>query len=195
MEFSTNDAFNSSEEIADSANYADLRLYTIKDTAADTPQLDGVSKANYTWSAAGPSAFVPPTGAAFSYFSATCYFFGRDLYRSLGGRVPIGLVASDWGGQKVECFSSPEAMADATCGGTQALLVGAHNDVASEPGLRYSAIERLSLPAQASDEPNPGTSQLWYGQIYPFLPMRFTGAVWYQGWFYAAARFNWQSHF
>ena len=189
MEFSTNDAFNSSEEIADSANYAGLRLYTIKDTAADTPQLDGVSKANYTWSTAGPSAFVPPTGAAFSYFSATCYFFGRDLYRSLGGKVPIGLVASDWGGQKVECFSSPDAMADATCGGTQELPVDA-SAAASDVGvavsdagaaLRYSAIERLSLSTSVGDEPNPGTSQLWYGQIYPFLPMRFTGAVWYQG--------------
>ena len=27
------------------------------------------------------------------------YFFGRDLYRELNGSVPIGLVASDWGGQ------------------------------------------------------------------------------------------------
>ena len=26
------------------------------------------------------------------------------------GEVPIGLVDSDWGGQKVECFSSPDAL-------------------------------------------------------------------------------------
>jgi len=32
--------------------------------------------------------------------------------------VPIGLVASDWGGQKVEAFSSPDALHDKTCGGT-----------------------------------------------------------------------------
>ena len=79
MEFSTNDAFNATAEIADSINYPNLRLYTIADTAADTPQDDGKSKATYQWGVAGPEAFVPVGGAAFSYFSATCYFFGRDL--------------------------------------------------------------------------------------------------------------------
>ena len=101
MEFSTNYAFNASEEIADSARYAEgLRLYTIMDTKADSPQYDGSSKANYTWSPAGPEAFVPVGGASFSYFSATCYFFGRDLYTALGATTPIGLVATDWGGRE-----------------------------------------------------------------------------------------------
>jgi len=155
MEFSTNDAFNATQEIEDSINYPDLRLYTIKDTPANSPQLDGVSKADYQWGVSSPASFVPVGGNGMSYFSATCYFFGRDLYKALGGDVPIGLVASDWGGQRVEAFSSPDAMADTTCGGTQ---------------------EPTEGPV-----PNPGTSQLWYGQIYPFLNMRFTGATWYQG--------------
>ena len=51
MEFSTNDAFNATEEIADSINYPDLRLYTIKDTASDVPLYDGVSKARPVQSA------------------------------------------------------------------------------------------------------------------------------------------------
>lgn len=164
MQFSTNDAFNASAEIADSINYPDLRFYTIKLTEANSPQYDGSSAANYQWGVSGPSSFVPPGGAHFSYFSATCYFFGRDLYKSLGGEVPIGLVASDWGGQRVECFSSPDALADETCGGTVT------------PGVGEMA---------GHDTPNrrrlPGNTQLWYGQIYPFLPMRFKGATWYQG--------------
>jgi sialate O-acetylesterase len=39
MQFSVNDAFNASAEIADSSNYPDLRFYTIKLTTADTPQV------------------------------------------------------------------------------------------------------------------------------------------------------------
>merc|ERR1711957_501432 len=69
MEFSVNNAFNASQEIADS-----------------------------TWAVSGPGAFSPVGGTGFSWFSAACYFFGRDVYQSLNGEVPIGLVASNWGG-------------------------------------------------------------------------------------------------
>jgi hypothetical protein len=99
-------AFDAASELEDSHNYPNLRLYTITDTAADTPQIDGKSKSNYQWGVSNASSFQPVGGPAFSYFSATCYFFGRDLYKALGGAIPIGLVASDWGGQKVECSYS-----------------------------------------------------------------------------------------
>jgi sialate O-acetylesterase len=191
MEFSTNMAFDAEAELEDSANYPNLRLYTIADTAADTPQIDGKSKTNYQWGVSNSSAFQPVGGAGFSYFSATCYFFGRDLYKALGGAIPIGLVASDWGGQKVECFSSPDAIQDATCGGT--VNASTNNELVGGPlasrrpnsTLHYTPLESLSLVEtdgdEVQDQPNPGTSQLWFGQIYPFINMRFTGATWYQG--------------
>ena len=50
-----------------------------------------------------------------SWPSATCNFFGRELYKKLKN-IPIGLVASAWGGQKIEHFSSLDALADETCG-------------------------------------------------------------------------------
>ena len=185
MEFSTNDAFNSSAEIADSINYPDLRLYTIKDTPADAPQYDGTSKANYTWNVSWPGAFEPPGGPGFSYFSATCFFFGRDLHRALGGKVPVGLVASDWGGQKVECFSSPDALADTSCGGTVAPGPAGASEMmaaaAEASATHFTPLERESLPASGQNDdpvPNPGPSQLWFGQIYPLLNLRFTGATW-----------------
>ena len=46
---------------------------------------------------------MPVGGKEMSYFSAVCYFFGRDLYLSLGGQVPIGLIAAAQGGVKVCC--------------------------------------------------------------------------------------------
>ena len=201
MEFSTNDAFEGADEIADSLNYPDLRLYTISDTASDTPRTDGVSKAPYRWSASQPDAFVAPGAGSFSFFSATCYFFGRDLYKALsvdngGTAIPVGLVASDWGGQTVEAFSSPDALADATCGGTvappTAAAAAAHAAQVRLPLRPRTALERIAADAVAAATcnattadgggpvPNPTASQLWFGQIYPFLHMRFTGATWYQ---------------
>eukprot|EP01043_Picozoa_sp_COSAG02_P022325 COSAG02_NODE_1158_length_14185_cov_21.954778_3_plen_104_part_00 len=39
-------------------------------------------------------------------------FVWRDgAPRELGGKVPIGLIASDWGGQEIQVFSSPGAFA------------------------------------------------------------------------------------
>lgn len=48
-------------------------------------------------------------GAAWTYFSATCWFFGRDLYDYL--KYPVGLVDTDWGGTPIESWSSPDALA------------------------------------------------------------------------------------
>jgi len=179
MEFSVNDAFDAELEIADSVNYPNLRLYTEQKTAANVPQLDGSSKAPYQWGVSKPDSFTPVGGARFSYFSATCYFFGRDLYKSMDGKVPIGLVASDWGGQKVEVFSSPDALQDATCGGT---VSPSRQNIAS-PGdaLDYLPIEQDSVDALPEASVAVSNSQLWNAMIYPFLNMRFTGATWYQG--------------
>ena len=43
-------------------------------------------------------------------FSATCWFFGRDLYSVLSPTVPIGLIESDVGGTPDEHWSSPDAI-------------------------------------------------------------------------------------
>eukprot|EP00043_Microstomoeca_roanoka_P000473 m.27831 g.27831 ORF g.27831 m.27831 type:complete len:504 (+) comp10338_c0_seq2:59-1570(+) len=162
MQFSVNDAFNASAEIADSINYPNLRLFTVALIQSLTPLDNCSSASNYTWGVSSPAAFQPVGGAAFSWFSATCYFFGRDVYRALGGKVPIGLIASDWGGQPVEAFSSPDALADNTCGGT------------------VKPSEARTHKPQQFTVAVPPTS-LWFGMIYPLIKMRFAGAVWYQG--------------
>ena len=54
---------------------------------------------------------------------------------------------------------------------------------AEAAAAHFTPLERESLPTRENDDPvpNPGPSQLWYGQIYPLLNLRFTGATWYQG--------------
>jgi sialate O-acetylesterase len=136
MEVRVADVFNASQEIAASGDFPDLRMWTAANTIAHSKQKDipDIQKdlpaaedvgpyAKSTWAASAPGAFPKPSGAAEAFgkqdwFSAACYFFGRDVYKSQGGKVPIGLMASDWGGQPIEPFMSPDALADKTCGGT-----------------------------------------------------------------------------
>ena len=137
-------------------------------------------------------------------FSATCYFFGREVYKSLGG-VPIGLIAADWGGQAIECFSSPGALADTTCGGTRPVgwlteksvggdlsaLLATRFVTATRPTylpeeadhgrVRYLLQNQEGEAHEEAPHPNPGPTQLWNAMIHPLLPMRFTGVIWYQG--------------
>ena len=180
MEFSLNTAFNASAEIADSAAYPGLRMATAARAVADAPQHDVGDKtggagvyANSSWAVSGPGAFSPVGGVGFSWFSAVCYLFGRETYKALGGKVPIGLVASDWGGQPIEVFASPDALADKTCGGT----VAAPDDESSASGGGAA----VAIAAGAPRRRLVGASELWYAMIEPFAQMRFAGAVWYQG--------------
>ena len=184
MEFSVNLAFNASAEIADSARYPGLRFFTGAEVGAAAPATklpDAQSKfANQTmigpyaessWAVSGPAAFVPAGGPTFTWPSAACYFFGRDVYAGLGGKVPIGLVASDWGGEPIQPFMSADALADKTCGGTN-------------PGAAAAAAAAVPAPVatpRVKVGDGDGSGTIWNGMIAPLAKMRFAGVVWYQG--------------
>jgi sialate O-acetylesterase len=188
MQMSVGAVFNASEEIADSIHYPHLRLATVQLTTADTEQVDVESKANYTWARSGPGA-MDAAGDSFSWYSASCYFFGREIYKSLERKVPIGLVTSCWGGQRVETFSSPDALADATCGGTRPAEEGnvfqqantAVLDVADSIHDDRFKKEMFDFDQSGGGGIGVDSTQLWNAMIYPLLPMRFVGVVWYQG--------------
>ena len=112
MVLSVNAVFNAAAEMADSANYPHVRLATFAPTFAASAQFDAPPWPEYSWARAGPDAMYPlmEEGSPFKFykkwFSAACFFFGRDLHVSLGGAVPIGLVAAAAKGQRIECWLS-----------------------------------------------------------------------------------------
>lgn len=87
---------NYEEEIS-KANYPDIRLFTVKRTMRLKP--------GQTINSEGWKRCAPQTVAD---FSATAYFFGRELHQSL--HVPIGLVHSSWGGTIIEAWMSAAAL-------------------------------------------------------------------------------------
>lgn len=96
MEISIQTALNGGKEIA-AAKYPNLRLFTVKRASSDH-QLDTFQGA---WS--------PCTPESVKSFSATAYFFGRDLQQALN--VPVGVVVSAWSGASIENWLSSEAFA------------------------------------------------------------------------------------
>ena len=86
---------NSEQEIA-AARYSNIRLFNVRNAIAVSPKDDCEGQ----WSQCDPE-----TVAA---FSATGYFFGRELHHQLD--IPIGLIAPNWGGTVVESWTRLEAL-------------------------------------------------------------------------------------
>jgi sialate O-acetylesterase len=85
--------FNFETEIA-TANYPDIRLFTVKQEIADEPKEDCTG----SWSKCSPETVAG--------FSGTAYFFARKLYKELG--IPFGLIHTSWGGTPAEAWTSAE---------------------------------------------------------------------------------------
>jgi len=66
-----------------------------------------------------PRGFRLPTtgnGSWHSYgtlanFSASCFFFGADVFDNLGGGVPVGLIDNSAGGTSIHYWATPDAVA------------------------------------------------------------------------------------
>ncbi len=177
MEMTIGAVYDSQKEVADAINYPNIRLATVAKTTSDVPMDDVKSPTYYTWARSSPQSATGNQSDTHwdAVFSATCYFFGRELSKSMNGTLPIGLVVSSWGGQKIETFSSMDALADRTCGGTRPATDDLKNRNAFPFPKGMPTNEYLVLPDPVS------STQLWNAMIHPLLPMRFTAALWYQG--------------
>lgn len=82
----------------DNANYPDIRLLQAKHVASNQPTND--LKLAFGW--------VPCSPATIPEFSATAYFFAREMYNKT--KIPIGLIHSSWGGTVAEAWTGYETL-------------------------------------------------------------------------------------
>ncbi len=107
MAMAVKSCLNPEQEIAQAANYPEIRLFkAARRTAFDGPLRNASGSG---WEICSP--------ASVANFSAAGYFFGRKLHQDL--RVPIGLIDSAWGGTPIQPWISRKAFE--STGMTQAL--------------------------------------------------------------------------
>ena len=94
---------------AEANNYPDIRLFTVGQKTSSKTPLQDLRTIEQNWVAA--SNTTVSDGSPFNYFSAVCWFFGKNVHDSLGGKVPIGLVNDNWGGTRVEHWTPPATTA------------------------------------------------------------------------------------
>jgi len=170
------------------AKFPQLRMFTVKRNEQVTPQ----TNCEGAWVICSPETVES--------FSATAYFFGRELHKKLG--VPVGLIASSVGGTPIESWTSMEKME-----GRKELapvfeqwaekLRTPFDPVKAQAQYQkqYAAWKTNSAKRVAEGKPAGYAPQkpvparedknypanLFNGMIAPIIPYAIRGAIWYQG--------------
>lgn len=120
----------------------DLRMFTVKRNS----QLSPTDTVSGKWSDARP--------ANVRDFSATAYYFGRELRQVLG--VPVGLIVSSWGGSSCESWMT-------------------------EQWLRPFPDAKIPRTEADITSKNRTPTVLWNGMMHPLAGYTMRGVIWYQG--------------
>ena len=116
-------------------------------------------------------------GPNWKYFSAVCWMFGRrlfDLYK-----IPIGLIATDWGGTCVEAWSSPEALQK--CGLSPPSFSANLIEIRKRRNLMIWNQEKQFLIGKEMPSDQNSYTVLWNAMVHPFISTSIKGVIWYQG--------------
>jgi sialate O-acetylesterase len=190
MTFSVNQDMNGSTTIAESRNYTGIRMITIDTDTATTPLANAKRvkyKGNSTWLVSAPESFGTAT---FSYPSAICYYYARELYTHFESKVPIGIISASVGGSNIQFWMSDASRADGlvktgTCGGSKAQLT---TGCMSPPAEKISTSEdsETALDNETAEGAvakvrgwTPGC--FYNAMIHPFGSMTLRGVLWDQG--------------
>ena len=132
---------NAVEDILHSKD-SNLRLFTVKRNSKFKP----VDEVTGNWNEANP--------ASVRNFSATAYYFGRELRRSLD--VPVGLIVAAWGGSACEAWMTADWL---------------------------KAFPDAKIPASEEDikSKNRTPTVLYNGMLHPLIGFSMRGVIWYQG--------------
>lgn len=119
-----------------------LRLFTVKRNSQFAP-VDTVSG---KWQEAAPLSVRE--------FSATAYYFGRELRHALN--VPVGLIVAAWGGSACEAWMTADWL---------------------------KAFPDAKIPSSPEDikSKNRTPTVLYNGMLHPLIGYTMRGVIWYQG--------------
>ncbi len=174
-------------EEAAAAKFPAIRMFTESSAAATTAQDGGKG----SWFVCDP--------ASVGRFSATAYFFGRELHQELG--VPVGLINSSVGGTPIESWISSEAQqkspelkaAEEAAAKAEppfdavAAKAKFERDLAQWKEAAAKAKAEGKTPPRAPRDPvalrekKGNRGGLFNGKIAPLIPYAIRGAIWYQG--------------
>ncbi|MFZ5495463.1 MAG: sialate O-acetylesterase [Verrucomicrobiota bacterium] len=169
-----------------SANFPLLRMFKEESAIASTEQFKGKGR------------WVICTPATVGQFSATLYFFGREIHRTLGH--PVGLINSSVGGTPIESWISPaaqEAAVELKPFFAEREIAMRNFDAEAEAKKYQQALAtwkeqsaKAKTPEEIPRKPvDPvelhyrwnNVGGLFNGKIAPLIPFTIRGAVWYQG--------------
>jgi sialate O-acetylesterase len=88
---------NNWQKEIEEATYPQIRLLTVKKKISPAPLKDIETQG---WTECNPQSIGD--------FSATAYFFGREIHKQTG--VPVGLINTSWGGTNIETWTSLPTM-------------------------------------------------------------------------------------
>ncbi|XP_061169387.1 sialate O-acetylesterase-like [Saccostrea echinata] len=145
IEFATFGLLNATQEYAASVNYQSVRLFHVHREFSSSLYTD-VKHIDAAW--------LKPNPKSLTNYSAVCWLYGK--YLSQHFNYPIGLVETNWGGTRIETWSSSDALS--ACSGVH---IHRKRDFIYN-GTMYN-------------------SMLYNAMIYPLLRNTINGVIWYQG--------------
>lgn len=169
------------------AKLPNIRMFRESSAPATEPQETGSGQ----WEVCSPETV--------GSFSATAYFFGRELHKSL--KVPVGLINSSVGGTPIEAWTSITAQKDlaelkplfarwdkdTTTYDPEKAKAAYDKQLADWKVAAKKARDEGKPPPRAPQQPvNPRRNShhpavLFNGKIAPLVPYAIRGAIWYQG--------------
>ncbi len=175
------------EQEQKASNLPEVRMFKEESASATAPQTDGKGK----WVVCTPDS----VGA----FSATLFFFGREIHKTLN--VPVGLINSSVGGTPIESWIAPETQqasaelkpffnavgTDKAGAATAAAAKKYEKDLAEwKEAVKKAKAEKQKAPRPPRNPADVKARKangggLFNGKIAPLIPYAIRGALWYQG--------------
>ena len=155
------EVLNHEQEVENAAKYPKIRLITVEKTTSSVPEEDFKTSNGDGWVVCSPEYIKD--------FSATAYFFGKEIHLERG--VPVGLIHSSWGGTVIEAWMTKESLAGVKDLGSQA------QQVAEWPASRE---ERREKTVKAMDAWNALSTNFdnYYSQIDDFKDAKYNDSDW-----------------